>query len=179
MYCWLADSLHTYLNLILQDTRHTGRFLSLYMLLLPVALHDVFLDKTLDYINYFDCLLLIPTTAILGLFLFGIDELAIQLEEPFSILPMQNFCDKLQKSTKTITDCLEWMQYECMYGTCTFRNNSNNKRKKMDNGTIIIMITKKSTMIINNRNGAAYYYFDSVLILRDGIQQSTILLAFI
>jgi len=35
---------------------------------------------------------------ILAFFLFGIDELAMQLEEPFSILPMGYFC-------KDILDC--------------------------------------------------------------------------
>ena len=39
--------------------------------------------------------ILIPVTAILSLFLFGIEELATQLEEPFTILPMQGFCDKI------------------------------------------------------------------------------------
>ena len=29
------------------------------------------------------------------LFLFGIEELATQMEEPFTILPMQGFCDKI------------------------------------------------------------------------------------
>merc|ERR1712176_858632 len=38
---------------------------------------------------------LLPVTAILSLFLFGIEELAAQMEEPFTILPMQAFCDKI------------------------------------------------------------------------------------
>jgi hypothetical protein len=38
---------------------------------------------------------MIPATAALALFLFGIDELATQMEEPFTILPMQGFCDKI------------------------------------------------------------------------------------
>merc|ERR1712176_1706158 len=33
--------------------------------------------------------------ALLSLFLLGIDELAVQMEEPFTILPMQAFCDKI------------------------------------------------------------------------------------
>jgi Predicted membrane protein len=32
---------------------------------------------------------------LLSIFLFGIEELATQLEEPFTILPMQGFCDKI------------------------------------------------------------------------------------
>jgi len=31
----------------------------------------------------------------MSFFLFGVDELAMQLEEPFSILPMQVYCDEL------------------------------------------------------------------------------------
>ena len=34
-------------------------------------------------------------SALVSIFLFGIEELATQLEEPFTILPMQAFCDKI------------------------------------------------------------------------------------
>jgi len=86
-------------------TRHTGRFLSLWMILLPAALYDVFVDRSQVSGSFsLQCLTLIPASAVLGLFLFGIDELAIQLEEPFSILPMQKFCDKVRQSTGTIAE---------------------------------------------------------------------------
>jgi predicted membrane chloride channel (bestrophin family) len=35
----------------------------------------------------------IPATAVLALFLFGIEELGIQIEEPFGILPLEALCD--------------------------------------------------------------------------------------
>merc|ERR1719453_1860981 len=35
----------------------------------------------------------IPSTALLAFFLFGIDELGIQIEEPFGILPLEALCD--------------------------------------------------------------------------------------
>jgi len=76
------------------------------MILLPTALYDAFVDKNVvssTLIN-FQGLPLIPATACVGLFLFGIEELAIQLEEPFSILPMQKFCDGVRQSTGTIAD---------------------------------------------------------------------------
>ena len=38
---------------------------------------------------------MIPATAFISVCLFGIEELATQLEEPFTILPMQGFCDKI------------------------------------------------------------------------------------
>lgn len=37
----------------------------------------------------------LPASSILAFFLFGVDELAMQLEEPFLILPMQSFCDHI------------------------------------------------------------------------------------
>jgi len=39
--------------------------------------------------------MMIPATLLISVFLFGIEELATQLEEPFTILPMQGFCDKI------------------------------------------------------------------------------------
>ena len=67
--------------------RHTTRLLTCWLLALPLALYDSFASTY--------AWLLVPATAMLSLFLFGIEELATQLEEPFSILPMQSFCDKI------------------------------------------------------------------------------------
>ncbi len=69
-------------------SRHTARFLSFWLLLLPFALYDP-LSTSWNHLN------LIPVTFTLSTFLFGIEELATQLEEPFTILPMQAFCDKI------------------------------------------------------------------------------------
>ena len=63
-------------------TRHTARFLSFWLLLLPLALYEPLGNSW----NHFD---MIPVTTVLSIFLFGIEELATQLEEPFTILPMQ------------------------------------------------------------------------------------------
>jgi len=68
--------------------RHTARFLSFWLLLMPLALYTPF-EATWNHIG------MIPTTAMISLFLFGIEELATQMEEPFTILPMQAFCDKI------------------------------------------------------------------------------------
>lgn len=69
-------------------SRHSARFLSIWMLLLPFAMWDPFKD-TWNHIG------MLPATALLSVFLFGIDELATQMDEPFTILPMQGFCDKI------------------------------------------------------------------------------------
>jgi len=68
--------------------RHTARFLSIWLLLMPLSLYKPF-DSTWNHIG------MIPATAMISLFLFGIEELATQMEEPFTILPMQAFCDKI------------------------------------------------------------------------------------
>ena len=69
-------------------SRHTARFLSFWLLLLPFGLWGP-LGNTWNHVG------LIPTISMLSIFLFGIEELATQLEEPFTILPMQAFCDKI------------------------------------------------------------------------------------
>ena len=69
-------------------SRHTARFLSFWLLLLPLGLWGP-LGNTWNHIG------LIPTISMLSIFLFGIEELATSLEEPFTILPMQAFCDKI------------------------------------------------------------------------------------
>lgn len=69
-------------------SRHTARFLSLWLLLLPLGLYEPFKD-TWNHIG------MIPATAFISICLFGIEEVATQTEEPFTILPMQGFCDKI------------------------------------------------------------------------------------
>ena len=66
-------------------TRHTARFLTCWMLLLPLALWSTFPG--------WNHVLLVPASALFAVFFFGIEELAVQLEEPFSILPIRNLCD--------------------------------------------------------------------------------------
>merc|ERR1719262_1053132 len=67
-------------------TRHTARFLTCFMALLPLALWG----PTAGSWNHWAT---IPATAVLAIFLFGIEELGIQIEEPFGILPLEALCD--------------------------------------------------------------------------------------
>ncbi|KXZ52338.1 hypothetical protein GPECTOR_10g970 [Gonium pectorale] len=75
----------------LSYTRHTSRFLILWLLWLPVALWG----------KAGWCV--VPVEAILTYLLLGIDEIAIQMEEPFGILPLENFCDAVQQSVEQVT----------------------------------------------------------------------------
>jgi predicted membrane chloride channel (bestrophin family) len=79
-------------------TRHTARFLGVWMLLLPFAMYEDFAKASAL------ALPLVPASAMLALFMFGIEELAVQLEEPFSILPMQRFCDGILQAGTGLRD---------------------------------------------------------------------------
>mmetsp|Transcript_37708 Transcript_37708/g.78253 ORF Transcript_37708/g.78253 Transcript_37708/m.78253 type:complete len:442 (+) Transcript_37708:65-1390(+) len=70
-------------------SRHLARFLSIWFFLLPFGLYDTFAQCSWNGIG------LLPAMGLLTVLLFGIEELATQLEEPFTILPMQAFCDKI------------------------------------------------------------------------------------
>lgn len=77
-------------------TRHTARFLSLWALLLPCALYSAFSSAGQEWA-------VLPASSVLSFFLFGVDELAMQLEEPFSILPMKAFCEDVRRSGEILS----------------------------------------------------------------------------
>lgn len=79
-------------------TRHTSRFLAAWLALLPLAMYDAFAQS-------WKHILLIPATAVLSFFFLGIDELAIQLEEPFSILPLEYHCAAWKRRA---SQAVEW-----------------------------------------------------------------------
>jgi hypothetical protein len=66
-------------------TRHTARFLAFWLLALPLGLYEP--------LNGMNHLVVIPVTIAISGFLLGIEELATQMEEPFSILPMEKMCE--------------------------------------------------------------------------------------
>merc|ERR1719428_1219747 len=91
MVCKLVDQLGACERIFrspipLVYTRHTARFLTSFMLLLPLALWQPMSGSWNHWVT-------IPATALLGFFLFGIEELGIQIEEPFGILPLESLCD--------------------------------------------------------------------------------------
>jgi len=74
-------------------TRHTSRFLYIWLLGLPLALYKELGDSYLH-------LAAVPASALIATFLLGIEELGVQLEEPFSILPMEVMGDGIEGSCK-------------------------------------------------------------------------------
>ena len=66
-------------------TRHLSRFVGMWLGLLPLAIWGV--DPSWNH------LLTIPSCGLITFFLIGVEELGLQIEEPFSILPLEAFCD--------------------------------------------------------------------------------------
>jgi len=69
-------------------TKHTERFLGVWLATLPIGMYDVLKAP----------LAMLPAMLLLSVFLLGINELANQIEEPFSILPLDAMCNGIHKS---------------------------------------------------------------------------------
>ena len=69
-------------------SRHLARFLATWIFLLPLGLYEAFGAS-------WNHLAMIPAMTVIAVMLFGIEEIGTQLEEPFTVLPMQSFCDKI------------------------------------------------------------------------------------
>ena len=67
-------------------TRLTSRFLSITLLTLPLALWGQLGDSWNHWAT-------VPAALLLSFFLGGIEEVGIQIEEPFSILPLEAMCN--------------------------------------------------------------------------------------
>mmetsp|Transcript_128 Transcript_128/g.238 ORF Transcript_128/g.238 Transcript_128/m.238 type:complete len:450 (+) Transcript_128:104-1453(+) len=81
-------------------TRHTSRFLCTWLFLLPLAMWEPFGNSW----NHWT---MVPSAAVVSLFLFGVDELSIQLEEPFSVLPISGLVNGVKNLVNSVP---EWHQ---------------------------------------------------------------------
>lgn len=70
----------------LSYTRHTSRFLISWLLLLPLGMWNSV---------HFEALLFAPLITFL---LFGVDQIGVQLEQPFSVLPLDLLVDKIKNN---------------------------------------------------------------------------------
>lgn len=78
-------------------TRLTARFLSAWLLCLPFGLWAS-MATTWHHVGT------VPACTLIAIFFMGIEELAIQLEEPFGILPLEFFCSVVDKSLTSMLD---------------------------------------------------------------------------
>ena len=65
-------------------------FLGVWLVSLPIGIYD---ESLVDGAHW----LAVPVVVIIGGFLLGIEELASQIEEPFSILPLEAMCDDMER----------------------------------------------------------------------------------
>jgi predicted membrane chloride channel (bestrophin family) len=82
-------------------SRHTARFLIVWVFLLPLCLWDPFASTW----NHWA---MIPTSCVIAYFLLGIEELAAQMEEPFSILPMEKMTGGIRL---TADEHVDWKKF--------------------------------------------------------------------
>ncbi|GLC69357.1 hypothetical protein PLESTF_000820400 [Pleodorina starrii] len=81
-------------------TRHTARFLTIWLALLPLGLWERYHWSML------------PVIALIGFLLLGIDEIGITIEEPFGILPLDVICTRAQTDVVSlIKDDQDVVQY--------------------------------------------------------------------
>lgn len=64
-------------------TRHTSRSLILWLVTLPMALYP--------HVGW----MTIPSMAVISFIFLGIDEIGVEIEEPFAILPLLPLCNKI------------------------------------------------------------------------------------
>ena len=69
-------------------TRHTSRVLCSYLALLPLSL----VDKGVSTIA------ILLSAAIVSYVFVGIDEIGVEVEHPFPLLPLQSLCTKMERS---------------------------------------------------------------------------------
>ncbi|GFR42220.1 hypothetical protein Agub_g3113 [Astrephomene gubernaculifera] len=74
----------------LSYTRHTARFLTIWLALLPLGLWERYHWSML------------PVIALIGVLLLGIDEIGITIEEPFGILPLDAICTRAQTDVMSL-----------------------------------------------------------------------------
>ena len=68
----------------LSYTRHTSRFMVIWLSALPLGLYQTCGVAT------------IPLSMVITFLLLGIDEIGVQIEEPFGLLPLDDICDSIE-----------------------------------------------------------------------------------
>ncbi|KAL3144529.1 hypothetical protein ABBQ32_004262 [Trebouxia sp. C0010 RCD-2024] len=73
-------------------TRHTSRFLVIWLAFLPFTLW-----RACHWV-------MVPATVLIAFLLLGVEEIGVQIEEPFGILPLENLVDIIHYNSKETVD---------------------------------------------------------------------------
>lgn len=78
----------------LSYTRHTSRFMIIWLSMLPFALWD-------------PCRWgMVPVTVAISLLTLGVEEIGVAIEEPFSILPLEQICETIKNDIEDLQQCI-------------------------------------------------------------------------
>eukprot|EP00878_Enallax_costatus_P039653 GHUV01045525.1.p1 GENE.GHUV01045525.1~~GHUV01045525.1.p1 ORF type:complete len:174 (+),score=57.02 GHUV01045525.1:631-1152(+) len=84
----------------LSYTRHTGRFLVLWLTCLPFVIW-----QELRWMS-------VPVSVIVSFLLFGIEEIGLQIEEPFGVMALDACCEEVSSALlQTASDITAMQQY--------------------------------------------------------------------
>lgn len=97
-------------------TRLTSRFLVLWLLTFPLSLYNEFrlhLKWVVPFVSFLN-----------SMFLLGIEDLGVQIEEPFTILPLTSICHGIRKTGQSLLQEREVMWFEGIKdnGTISYEN---------------------------------------------------------
>ena len=95
------------------QNRFTARLLSAWLIVLPLGMWDMFKDS-------WNHVAMIPVAAGLSFFLFGIEELAVFLEEPFSVLPLAKMTEGIGLSAREYDQWHEDNEYKVLDRSVTY-----------------------------------------------------------
>eukprot|EP00501_MAST-03F_sp_TOSAG23-6_P001866 GSMAST32.ASY1.ANO1.1944.1 assembled CDS len=73
-------------------TRHTSVFLTVWCNMLPLALWPLVGSAT------------VPVSLFIAFGIYGIEDIGVQIEEPFQVLPLRNYANAVQVSTDAISE---------------------------------------------------------------------------
>ena len=90
--------------------RSTVRFLWMWLLLLPFALVPTFADMNWPRETWSS--LVVGTVTFLGFFFLCVEDIAVQIEQPFGILPLDLCHNWLMKDVARTRRLLNWSSYE-------------------------------------------------------------------
>ena len=130
----------------LMYTRHTARFLLMWLLTTPMSLYHEFRRTEKVAIPF-----VIPIISFFSaIFLFGIEELGVQIEEPFSILPLANICNNIQYTGEEFLDNanIAWIHADDKGDKSDAVDAVNSNSPSIDNASLpTVVVTSDTTSV--------------------------------
>jgi predicted membrane chloride channel (bestrophin family) len=111
-------------------TRHTSRFLMIWLASVPFSLYDTCKWAT------------IPAAAMIAFLLLGIEEIGVSIEEPFSILPLEVITDTIKANILEMSDDLDEVEALVDVRQLTAGTGGNGYSKQLTGATTSVYASK-------------------------------------